>query len=329
MASVDVVVPCYQYGRYLRECVASVLNQGIREVRVLIIDNASTDDSVEIARQLAAEDPRVNVVARPANLGAHASFNDGIDWASADYFLVLSADDLLPAGALARAIAIMEENPDISFTFGTERYFQSGEPAPMPEKDEEARWRVLTTEQFIESRCRQLVASAMVVRTTSQKAAGHYRVELPFTDDLEMMLRLACLGNVAEAAGCQSLRRLHGANMYDVHDMDRAEDLRERHAAFATFFNAVARSMPAASRLHRLAQRFLAERGYWWGIRALASGNLAAGVRLLAFALRTRPEAVFFLPASFLARLRANGRLLGIRRGVVGTYLNAAAARSR
>ena len=45
MASVDVVVPCYQYGRYLRDCVASVLQQDIEDVRVLIVDNASTDEA--------------------------------------------------------------------------------------------------------------------------------------------------------------------------------------------------------------------------------------------------------------------------------------------
>ena len=46
MATVDVAIPCYQYGRFLRACVGSVLNQGIDDVRILIIDNASTDNSV-------------------------------------------------------------------------------------------------------------------------------------------------------------------------------------------------------------------------------------------------------------------------------------------
>ena len=40
---IDVVVPCYQYGRFLRECVDSILSQGIGDIRVLVIDNASTD----------------------------------------------------------------------------------------------------------------------------------------------------------------------------------------------------------------------------------------------------------------------------------------------
>src|SRR5262245_3553031 len=104
MSSVDVVIPCYQYGRFLRECVSSVLTQGVSHIRVLIIDNASTDGSAEIARQLAAEDSRIEVAAHSHNVGPTASYNEGIDWASAEYFVLLDADDLLAPGCLARAL---------------------------------------------------------------------------------------------------------------------------------------------------------------------------------------------------------------------------------
>jgi glycosyltransferase involved in cell wall biosynthesis len=56
MGSIDVVIPCFQYGRFLRDSVGSVLSQDVDALRVLIIDNASTDDSLDVARRLAAED---------------------------------------------------------------------------------------------------------------------------------------------------------------------------------------------------------------------------------------------------------------------------------
>ena len=89
MKSVDVVIPNYNYGRYLRACVGSVLSQDVEKLRVLIVDNASTDDSPEVARELAAMDPRVELRLHETNLGPHASFNEGIDWAESDYFLIL------------------------------------------------------------------------------------------------------------------------------------------------------------------------------------------------------------------------------------------------
>ena len=76
MASIDVVIPCYNYARFLPECVGSVLSQDVGCLRVIIIDNASTDNSVSMAKQLAAMDPRVQVICHENNLGPRASFND-------------------------------------------------------------------------------------------------------------------------------------------------------------------------------------------------------------------------------------------------------------
>jgi glycosyltransferase involved in cell wall biosynthesis len=62
MSSVSVVIPCYNYGHFLEEAVGSALTgQDGVDVRVLIIDDASPDDSVQQARRIAAADPRVEV----------------------------------------------------------------------------------------------------------------------------------------------------------------------------------------------------------------------------------------------------------------------------
>jgi glycosyltransferase involved in cell wall biosynthesis len=52
MSSVDVIVPCYRYGHFLKECVESVLAQSVQNVRVLIIDDASPDNTAEVAADL-------------------------------------------------------------------------------------------------------------------------------------------------------------------------------------------------------------------------------------------------------------------------------------
>jgi len=118
MTSVDVAVPCYQYGRYLRDAVTSVLNQDVPNLRVVIIDNASSDNSLEVARELMAQDSRVELIAHSTNLGQHASFNEAIDWAKSKYFALLCADDLLVPGSLSRAISVMEKHPDVHLTYG-------------------------------------------------------------------------------------------------------------------------------------------------------------------------------------------------------------------
>ncbi len=70
MAKIDIAIPCYQYGRFLGQCLESVLSQDVGDLRVLVIDNASADNSVEVAQEFARKDPRVGVVVHPKNSGA-------------------------------------------------------------------------------------------------------------------------------------------------------------------------------------------------------------------------------------------------------------------
>ncbi|CAH2605549.1 Glycosyl transferase, group 2 family protein (plasmid) [Rhodovastum atsumiense] len=273
MSSIDIAVPCYQYGRYLPECVASVLGQGIEDVRILIIDNASTDDSVMIARKLAEQDARVQVLARARNMGPHASFNAGVDWAAADYFMVLCADDLLAPGALRRASQVLDANPDLSFAYGTDRHVVPDTPLPELDSKVPVRWQLCSGKDFIRDRCRNpehyIAAGMVLVRTSAQKQAGHYRPELPHTDDFEMLLRLACHGGVAFTAAVLGFKRVHGANRTNDYLVDRTTDLAERMAAIDSFLAYEGRDMPEAAWLRRRARKSLAERAYWCGVKDL------------------------------------------------------------
>src|SRR4051794_12397860 len=147
MSRVDIIVPCYNYAHYLRDCVRSALAQGGVDVRVLIIDDASPDDTPFVARQLVDEDARVEYRRHGRNLGHIETYNEGIEWAGGDYVLLLSADDMLVPGALARAARVMDGDPDVAFTYGPEvrtaepRFDAVAEPA-------EYSWRVVSGGEF-------------------------------------------------------------------------------------------------------------------------------------------------------------------------------------
>ena len=134
MSSVSVVIPCYKYGHYLEEAVGSVLDdQDGVDVRVLIIDDASPDDSAEVARKIAARDPRVEVIVHAANKGNIATYNEGLlEWADGDYCLLLSADDRLTPGALRRARDLLDAHPNVGFVYGHPLRFQDDQPLPAP-----------------------------------------------------------------------------------------------------------------------------------------------------------------------------------------------------
>ena len=77
-ATVTVVIPCYNYERYLGEAVESSLSQKGIKVNVIIVDDKSTDGSLAVARRLATEDSRISIIAHQDNAGPVQTFNDGL-----------------------------------------------------------------------------------------------------------------------------------------------------------------------------------------------------------------------------------------------------------
>lgn len=304
MARVDVAVPCYQYGRFLRDCVASILSQDLRDVRVLIIDNASTDDSLAVARMLAA-DPRIEIVAHPRNLGPHASFNRGIEWAESEYFMVLCADDMLLPGALSRAVAIMDRHPEIGLAYGRSALV-FGEDHPTGEEglSREQSWRVLAGTALLERFCRtgicHIAGCTAVVRTAVQKRVGYYRPELPHTDDFELWMRFAVQGAVAETDTLQGLLRVHGENRSAPVHQDHSRDIVHCEAAFESFFAKEGAELPGAAALHRMARHSLGARAYWSALSHLSRGHLGPGRSLMRHATRLSPSTAVLPPVGYL-----------------------------
>jgi hypothetical protein len=216
MSSVDLVVPCYRYGHFLRECVESALTQAGTEIRILIIDDASPDNTAEIATDLSKESPRVTFVRHVTNKGHIASYNEGIEWVSADYYMILSADDYLLPGALHRSAKLMEAHPALGFVFGRAITLIDGFGSdPTDSGDCEATCRIMSGLDFIKlSGARNVVPTpTAVVRTELQKRVGGYRSELPHSGDMELWFRLAAHSSVGILGSPQAVYRRHSNNM--------------------------------------------------------------------------------------------------------------------
>ena len=264
MHSFDIVVPCYNYGKYLPECITSILNQEGCSLRVLIIDDASHDGSAEVAYSLAARDPRINLIVHPKNIGNISTFNEGIAWAEEKYFLLISADDVLAPGALKRAGDLLAATPKVAFVYGRAIRFRGEMPAvanplaPTPP-------RIVPGSQFIANICanpRNPVATVTaVVRTSVQKKVGLYTSELPHAGDLEMWLRCAASGDVGEIDSVQGFSRLHDRNMSSFYKAPgfRVRDFEQRFDTFRIFFAENGRELRDGKRLLKSANRELAQ----------------------------------------------------------------------
>jgi len=94
MAIISVVIPVYNVGRYLRECLESVLAQTFRDIEIIVVDDGSTDESLSIARGFADNDGRVMVFTKP-NGGLSSARNFGLSKVSGRFISFVDGDDCL------------------------------------------------------------------------------------------------------------------------------------------------------------------------------------------------------------------------------------------
>lgn len=132
---VSVIVPCHNYGRYLPDCIASLIGgqtslgphpgQTLQSFEVIIVDDASTDETPEIATRLANDWQGIRYYRLDTNVGTARALNYGIEAAVGQYITFLSADDMREASSLEKLVKACEEHPH-SFVYDDIQMFGSG-----------------------------------------------------------------------------------------------------------------------------------------------------------------------------------------------------------
>lgn len=125
--AVSVVVPCYNLGSFLPACVDSVKQQTMPDWEMIIVNDASTDNSAEVADTLAATDDRIRVIHQPRNHHVSAARNTAIKNSTGKYILPLDADDRLPADALELLRTTLDQDRSIDIAAGKLVLFNEGD----------------------------------------------------------------------------------------------------------------------------------------------------------------------------------------------------------
>ena len=310
---ISVLVPCYNYGRFLRACVQSILSQTGVDVEVVVLDDASDDETPEVAAALAAADQRVRVLHHERNLGPVATFNELLQWIRQEYSVLISADDLLTPGALARATSLLETHPSVGFVYGHPAHF-AGHHLP-PARARVRSWTVWSGAEWLALRCRRGVncisSPEVVARSSLVRSLGELRPELPHTADMEMWMRMAAVADVGRVDGPdQAWYRVHPQSLQRTVHAGVLVDMEQRRDAFAWTFAGPGGLLPAAAELHDSARRALAAEALDRACQAYDRGRTAELPisQLVDFAVRLWPD------ASALPQWRALNRRLRLSR---------------
>lgn len=110
-----ICIPTYNAGNTLRETLASVLAQTYSPLEVIIIDNASTDNTIEVANSI--NDPRVSVLRNTENIGGERNFTRCIENSAGAYTAIFHADDIYTPQMVEKQVAFLERHPDAGAVF--------------------------------------------------------------------------------------------------------------------------------------------------------------------------------------------------------------------
>jgi glycosyltransferase involved in cell wall biosynthesis len=249
--TVSVVVPCYNYARFLPDAVTSALSQDGVDVDVIIVDDASTDDSVAVATALAAADSRIRVLAHEKNWRHIATYNHGFAHVTGEYTVMLSADDMLAPGALRRATQLMIRHPNVGLVYGFAPPFSSVPPAPRPVKSTETVWRGADWVGRVTRLANNPIRHPEVVmRSDVLKALGGYDPDMPHSADLDFWLRAAVRADVGRVNGAdQAYYRVHEDQMHLTTYAGTLFDLRARLGTYDTFLSGDGRRLGSGDEL--------------------------------------------------------------------------------
>lgn len=106
---VSVIMPAYNAAEYIAEAIASVQAQTVQDWELIVVDDCSTDDTVDVIRKYAAEDERIKPIFSPENRGVAAARNTGLDHVSGRYVALLDSDDLWRPRKLEMQLSVATE----------------------------------------------------------------------------------------------------------------------------------------------------------------------------------------------------------------------------
>ena len=195
---VSVVIPTFNRSQALLRAVKSVQNQSYQELEILIVDDASTDDTQEAVYAL--NDSRIKYFRHEKNLFAGAARNTGMDAAQGEYIAFLDSDDTWYPDKLSRQLDVFHSNPDAGFCLG----------GVLMKKGRGYRERVLYPKlsnresqqlliDFLTGKV-HVFTSAFMFRTCLIKEIGNMDANLRRNQDMDFYLRMI---NVASAASLE------------------------------------------------------------------------------------------------------------------------------
>lgn len=180
---VSIAIPCYNCSAFVKEAVRSVINQTYQNWELLIIDDGSKDNTLEVLNEF--NDSRITVISDGANKGLPARLNESIQWARGEYYARMDADDIMHSERLSKQVAFLLDHPEVD-VLGCSAYI-------INQSNQVLRKRLVSNGSIF--------IHPTVIAKTAWFKKNLYNEEMRRSQDIELWLRTketSCFANIRE-----------------------------------------------------------------------------------------------------------------------------------
>jgi glycosyltransferase involved in cell wall biosynthesis len=281
---VSVVMTVYNAERYLHETLESILRQTFRDFELIVVNDGSTDRSLEILQEYAKRDGRIRVISR-GNTGIVAAANEGIAAARGEYLARTDSDDVSMPQRFEKQVAYLDAHPDCVLV-GSRVLETDPNGVPVTESGHALSHEEIDRQLLTAYGGWAVLQPTTMMRTAAVRAVGGYRGRYNISEDHDLFLRLAERGKVANLPDVllRYRRRLDGATNTHLHQLAEAKEklLREAHERRGI-------PLPPGWKADVWTPVPVAEQLRAWGWAALRAGNVKVAREHARRALRAAP----------------------------------------
>lgn len=193
MPTVSVIMPVYNAGEFLRSTIDSILAQTFTDFEFVIIDDGSTDSSLEILEEYTARDSRIRLISRP-NTGYGIALNEMIELATGKYLARMDADDIAMPERFELQTAMLDADPKL-VAVGSCVYMINESGQVVGQRDVPSDHEQIDAAHLSSNTV--LTHPTAMIRADAMDRVGGYRTEMMPAEDLDLWLRLGEIGKLA------------------------------------------------------------------------------------------------------------------------------------
>ena len=192
---ISVIMPAYNSEKYILKAIHSVMNQTYSDWELIVIDDGSVDSTVDIVREISANEPRIQLYINQSNMGVSKTRNRGFDLAQGKYIALLDSDDIWHTDKLEKQLALLKEKKaDVVYS----SYCMVSEDIP----DKQKKYIVPVQISYSDMLCENFVGCSTVLMRS--EIAKMYCFDSAFFHE-DYVLWLNLLKNGCSFVGCTEI----------------------------------------------------------------------------------------------------------------------------